>query len=96
MYIIRNHLTVYKSNFKLLNWEGNWKEIAYDNSLKYFLKDVKRLAPLLPNVVDMYKVPWSKFNHVGFIWAKDASKLVYDRILKIMREENLNNVTSVK
>ncbi|EFN72560.1 Lipase 3 [Camponotus floridanus] len=59
-------------------------------------KGVKRLYHLLPNVVDMYEVPWSKFNHMDFIWAKDASKLVYDRILKIMRRENSNNVRSVE
>ncbi|EFN60341.1 Lipase 3 [Camponotus floridanus] len=67
-----------------------------NNDLFVSIEDVERLYHSLPNVVDMYKVPWSKFNHVGFIWAKDASKLVYDRILKIMRGENLNNVTSVK
>jgi len=89
-------LTIYKSNFKLLDWGGNLKEIAYNNSQKYFFKDVKRLYHLLPNVVDMYEVPWSKFNHMDFVWAKDASKLVYDRILKIMRRENPNNVISVE
>lgn len=94
--MIRNHLTVYKSNFKLLDWEGNLKEIAYDNWQKYFFKDMKRLYHSLPNVVDMYEVPRSKFNHVDFMWDRDASKLVYDRILKIMRGENPHNVTSVE
>lgn len=44
----------------------------------------------------MYEVPWPKFNHADFVWAKDAPKLVYDRVFKIMRGESLNNVTSVK
>jgi len=96
MYIGKNHLSVYKSKFKLLNWKDNWKEIAYNNSQKYFFKDVKRLYHSLPNVVDMYEVAWSKFNHLDYLWAKDAPKLVYDRILKIMRGENPKSVTSVE
>lgn len=50
--------------------------------------DVKKLFHLLPNVIDIYEVPLSKFNHVDFLWAKDAPKLLYERILTIIREEN--------
>ncbi|XP_050454054.1 lipase 3-like isoform X3 [Cataglyphis hispanica] len=57
---------------------------------------VKKLYRMLPNVVDVYEVPWRNFNHVDFIWAKDARKLVYERVLRIMRSENSNNVTSMK
>ncbi|KMQ85568.1 lipase 3 [Lasius niger] len=56
--------------------------------------DLKRLSCTLPNVMDVYEVPWPNFNHADFIWAKDASKLVYERVLEIMRKENPNNVTS--
>ncbi|EFN66669.1 Lipase 3 [Camponotus floridanus] len=70
--------------------------LFYDNNWIISTEDIKRLCHSLPNVVDMYEVPWSKFNHVDFILAKDASKLVYDRILKIMRRKNPNNITSVK
>ncbi|XP_025265045.1 lipase 3-like isoform X2 [Camponotus floridanus] len=63
-----------------------------DNDWFISIEDVKRWYHLLPNVVDMYEVPWSKFNHMDFIWGKDASKLVYDRILKIMRSENSKRV----
>ncbi|XP_025265041.1 lipase 3 isoform X2 [Camponotus floridanus] len=66
-----------------------------DNDWFISIEDVKRLYHLLPNVMDMYEVPWSKFNHMDFMWGKDASKLVYDRILKIMRGKNPKNVTSV-
>ncbi|XP_029176589.1 lipase 1-like [Nylanderia fulva] len=58
--------------------------------------NIKRLYRILPNVIDLYEVPWPNFNHVDFIWAKDAPKLVYERVIKIMRNENLNNVTSTK
>ncbi|XP_070157969.1 uncharacterized protein [Polyergus mexicanus] len=60
------------------------------------IMDVKKLYRLLPNVVNVYKIPWHNFNHLDFIWAKDAPKLVYERVLKIMKSENLNNVTSMK
>ncbi|XP_029675085.1 lipase 3-like [Formica exsecta] len=60
------------------------------------IMDVKKLYRVLPNVVDVYKIPWRNFNHMDFIWAKDAPKLVYKRVLKIMRSENLNNVTSME
>ncbi|GAB1867615.1 Lipase [Camponotus japonicus] len=57
--------------------------------------DVKRLYRILPNVVDIYEVPWSKFNHVDFVWAKDAPKLVYERALKLINGESPNNITLV-
>lgn len=77
------------------NREGSLREIAHDNSQNSFFKDVKRLYHLLPNVVDMYEVPWPNFNHMDFLWAKDAPKFVYKRILKIMKGKNLTNVTTM-
>ncbi|KAL6264531.1 hypothetical protein P5V15_004638 [Pogonomyrmex californicus] len=47
--------------------------------------DVKKLNSLLPYVLDLYRVPFSKFNHLDFIWGKDAPKIVYRRLLKIMK-----------
>ncbi|XP_029164936.1 lipase 1-like [Nylanderia fulva] len=54
--------------------------------------DVKRLYNLLPNVIDMYEVPRPSFNHAGFIWAKDAPKLLYERVLKIMKENYSSSI----
>ncbi|XP_072761544.1 lipase 3-like [Anoplolepis gracilipes] len=51
--------------------------------------NVKSLYRILPNVVDIYQVPWSNFNHMDFIWAKDAPKLVYERVLKIIKSNNV-------
>lgn len=48
--------------------------------------DVKRLYSLLPNILDLYRVPFPKFNHVDFLWGKDAPELVYKRLLKIMKK----------
>ncbi|CAL1684027.1 unnamed protein product [Lasius platythorax] len=67
-----------------------------DNDWLASTVDVKRLSRILPNVMDLYEIPWPKFNHVDFIWAKDAPKLLYERVLKIMRGENPNNVTSTE
>ncbi|XP_025265031.1 LOW QUALITY PROTEIN: lipase 3 [Camponotus floridanus] len=95
------NLLIYNSmdppNYNLSNTTAVPIALFYaDNDWLIDTEDVKRLYHLLPNVVDMYDVPWSKFNHFDFMWAKDASKLVYDRIIKIMRRENPNNITSVE
>ncbi|XP_018568985.1 lipase 3-like [Anoplophora glabripennis] len=47
--------------------------------------DVERLARKLTNLVATYKVPLNVFNHIDFIFGKDAYNLVYKPILKVMR-----------
>lgn len=32
-----------------------------------------------------YLVPDSNFNHLDFVWAKDARKLLYNRVVKLLR-----------
>lgn len=55
-------------------------------------EDVKRLPKKLPNVIKLNRVNDDTFNHVDFIWARDAKELVYDSIIDWMREvENENN-----
>lgn len=47
-------------------------------------KDVKKLHDMLNNILDVYRVPLPKFNHLDFTWGKDAPEFVYKRLLKIM------------
>lgn len=54
------------------------------------VEDVKILAKQLPNVINDYLVPHKEFNHVDFIWGKDARRLVYDEIIKTMRLREIN------
>lgn len=37
-------------------------------------------------------MPWPKFNHLDFMWGKDAPKLVYERVLEIMRKKNQESI----
>ncbi|EFN89852.1 lipase 3 [Harpegnathos saltator] len=44
--------------------------------------DMRRLYRKLNNVIDVYRVPFEKFNHLDFLWGIDAPKLVYKRLLQ--------------
>ncbi|CAL1684023.1 unnamed protein product [Lasius platythorax] len=94
------NLLIYKSveppDYDLANITVPIALFYSDNDWLISTMDIEKLSRILPNVIDMYKVPWPKFNHADFIWAKDAPKLLYERILMIMREKNPNNVTSTK
>lgn len=36
------------------------------------------------NAIGMFKVPYDQFNHVDFLWGKDAPALVYTKMLEVM------------
>ncbi|XP_065225618.1 lipase 1-like [Planococcus citri] len=48
--------------------------------------DVERLAKKLPNVKKKYLVPYKYFNHMDYIWAKDAKKLLFDDVIETMKD----------
>lgn len=57
-----------------------------DNDWLSTPSDVERLMIELPVVVGRYRVPMKKFNHLDFVFANDANKLVYERLLNIMSQ----------
>lgn len=46
-------------------------------------EDVKNLIKILPNVIDDRLI--KEFNHVDFIWGKQAPHLVYDKIVETIK-----------
>ncbi|GJQ83098.1 hypothetical protein Trydic_g20109 [Trypoxylus dichotomus] len=48
--------------------------------------DVERLVTKLPKNVGIYQIPLDSFNHVDFLWAKDAMKYVYQPLLKFLQK----------
>nr|CAD7429300.1 unnamed protein product [Timema monikensis] len=49
--------------------------------------DVKNLSVRLQQKIGMFRVSLPSFNHVDFMWAKDAPKLVYSKILKALKQD---------
>ncbi|XP_011706895.1 PREDICTED: lipase 3-like, partial [Wasmannia auropunctata] len=47
-----------------------------DNDWLSSSQDVKKLHSILPNVLDLCRVPFPNFNHLDYIWGKDAPELV--------------------
>ncbi|XP_050355782.1 gastric triacylglycerol lipase-like [Nymphalis io] len=48
--------------------------------------DVTSLYVQLVNPIEHYIVPLKEFNHIDFIWAVDAPKLVYVKLLQLLEE----------
>ncbi|XP_063989587.1 lipase 3-like [Diachasmimorpha longicaudata] len=57
-----------------------------DNDFLNHSSDVESLASALPNVVGKYKINYSKFNHIDYLWGRDAKELVYDDIVRVLRQ----------
>ncbi|XP_065356031.1 lipase 1-like [Calliphora vicina] len=47
--------------------------------------DVKRLARMLPNVVENSLYPYKKWNHMTMLWGVDARELAHKRMLEVMK-----------
>jgi len=60
--------------------------VARDNSQRFFFQDVKRLYNSLSNTVMIYHVPYPTFNHLDYLWGKDAPELVYKKMFKYLRK----------
>ncbi|KAF5285059.1 hypothetical protein FQR65_LT02372 [Abscondita terminalis] len=79
---------------------GNWTPPDYEinniNVPTYFMYadndwvaneyDVKKLVNGVNNSIGVYRIPYKLFNHLDFIWAKDAPKLVYKKLIDVIKE----------
>ncbi|KAL4720096.1 hypothetical protein ACJJTC_004440 [Scirpophaga incertulas] len=48
-------------------------------------KDVRKLHEKLPTTTEMYLVPFNKFNHIDYLVAIDAPRLVNDKVLDVLQ-----------
>ncbi|XP_018563457.1 lipase 1-like [Anoplophora glabripennis] len=51
-------------------------------------EDVEILAKLLPNVVEMYKVPSKNWNHLDFVWGKNIDILLNNKVIDVITRYN--------
>ncbi|KAL3266970.1 hypothetical protein HHI36_011119 [Cryptolaemus montrouzieri] len=56
--------------------------------------DVVRLSKQVKNLFGMYLIPLKKFNHVDFLFGKDALQMVYNPLVEVLR--NFTNEIAVK
>jgi len=49
-------------------------------------KDVADLADKLPNLVASIRVPYDNWNHLDFLWGKDADKLLYFPVIETLSQ----------
>lgn len=61
-----------------------------DNDLFVSPNDLKFLLNRLPNIIETYKIPYKNFNHIDFVYAKDAPKLVYDKLFQTLKKFTTN------
>lgn len=56
-----------------------------DNDWMAAVKDVDELAGKLGNLVMKNRVPDDKFNHLDYLFAKDADSLLYNFVVNLIR-----------
>ena len=47
---------------------------------------MERLAKALPRLEEKYLISLKQFSHVDYMWAKDVRGLLYERMIKKMKE----------
>ncbi|EFN70010.1 Lipase 3 [Camponotus floridanus] len=57
-----------------------------DNDFLTHYTDVQKLVNRLPNVVEVKKIPYEKFNHIDYLWGRDARTLLYNRIIITLKK----------
>ncbi|KAK2585096.1 hypothetical protein KPH14_008608 [Odynerus spinipes] len=77
---------------------GKFRQFDYvlyyaNNDWLASVTDVLHLSNQLRNVVDLYEIPYAKFNHLDFLWAIQAPELVYSRLLRTLTEGGVSTKT---
>ncbi|RLU17504.1 hypothetical protein DMN91_009739 [Ooceraea biroi] len=57
-----------------------------DNDLLIHHSDVQKLASTLPNVIEVKKVAYEKFNHIDYLWGRDARTLLYNGVVALLKK----------
>jgi len=48
-------------------------------------QNVNKVFNALPKVIGKFRVPLKTFNHLDFMWGKDANSLVFRDVITIMK-----------
>lgn len=83
-----NDRLVYHEVRKIEEYLWFWvklQETLFTSFLLSF-QDVVALSKQLPNLVGLHLVPFPKFNHFDFLWAKDSQSLLYDHVIQVMSQ----------
>ncbi|XP_011695877.1 PREDICTED: lipase 3-like [Wasmannia auropunctata] len=48
--------------------------------------DVQKLADNLPNVIQTEKIAYEKFNHIDYLWGRDARTILYNSIVTVLKK----------
>ncbi|XP_011055499.1 PREDICTED: lipase 3-like [Acromyrmex echinatior] len=48
--------------------------------------NVQKLTDNLPNVIQIEKIAYEKFNHIDYIWGRDARTILYNKIVTVLKK----------
>ncbi|KYN14969.1 PREDICTED: lipase 3-like [Trachymyrmex cornetzi] len=48
--------------------------------------NVQKLADNLPNVIQTEKIAYEKFNHIDYLWGRDARTILYNNIVTVLKK----------
>ncbi|XP_014486359.1 PREDICTED: lipase 3-like isoform X2 [Dinoponera quadriceps] len=57
-----------------------------ENDFLTHTTDVLKLARKLPNIIQVKKIKYEKFNHIDYLWGRDAKALLYTKIVKVLKK----------
>lgn len=79
---LSNSLVNYTQINNFFIFLSSWNNIF----INFCFQDVRTLSKSLPTMILNYKVNYSKFNHLDYLWGIDAPKLVYEKLISEMEK----------